>query len=347
MDDHFLPVPQPKKTLPHSQDDERKPEFDRALRPANWDEYVGQDKIKQNIRIIIDAAKKRGESIDHLLFHGQAGLGKTSLAYLVSKEMGANLKVTSGPTLEKMGDLAAILSSMEANDILFIDEAHRLNHLIEEVLYPAMENFKLHLIIGKGVGARTLTLDIPPFTLIAATTRADLLSAPLRSRFGASFKLDYYGREDIQEIIKRSATLLGVGVTPEALALLASASRLTPRIANRLLRRARDYAEIHGKGAIDESAVEKTLELLEIDGAGLELTDRRLLETIIRKFNGGPVGIGTLAAALTEEKSVIEEIYEPYLMSIGFLRRTPSGRMATDAAYAHFGTKRGEKGGLV
>lgn len=316
---------------------------DRALRPGSWDEYVGQDKVKKNIRIIIEAAKKRGEPIDHLLFHGQAGLGKTSLAYLVSKEMGTNLKVTSGPTLEKMGDLAAILSSMEKNDVLFIDEAHRLNHLIEEVLYPAMESFKLHLIIGKGVGARTLTLDLPPFTLIAATTRADLLSAPLRSRFGASFKLDYYAKDDIQAIIERSAALLGTKVTREALAFLASASRLTPRVANRLLRRARDYAEIHGTGSIDESAVMKTLDLLEIDGAGLEPTDRRVLETIIVKFNGGPVGIGTLAAALTEEKSVIEEIYEPYLMSIGFLRRTPAGRMATDAAYAHLGKQRGER----
>lgn len=328
---------------PKTQEVQEDPVLDRALRPASWDEYVGQDKIKQNIRIIIEAAKKRGEPIDHLLFHGQAGLGKTSLAYLVSKEMGANLKVTSGPTLEKMGDLAAILSSMERNDILFIDEAHRLNHLIEEVLYPAMENFKLHLIIGKGVGARTLTLDLPPFTLIAATTRADLLSAPLRSRFGASFKLDYYAKENIEQIVKRSALLLGVKVSKEALTLLASAARLTPRIANRLLRRARDYAEIHGVGVIDESAVLATLDLLEIDGAGLEPTDRRLLETIITKFSGGPVGIGTLAAALTEERSVIEEIYEPYLMSVGFLRRTSAGRMATDAAYAHLGKIRGER----
>lgn len=309
--------------------------LDRALRPANWNEYVGQEKIKQNIRIIIDAAKKRGEPIDHLLFHGQAGLGKTSLAYLVAKEMGANLKVTSGPTLEKMGDLAAILSNLERGDVLFVDEAHRLNRMIEEVLYPAMESFKLHLVIGKGVGAKTLTLDLAPFTLIAATTRADLLSTPLRSRFGAAFKLDYYQNEDIESILKRSAALLGVGVADDALPLLAAASRLTPRIANRLLRRARDYAEIHKSGKIDREAVEKTLALLEIDKAGLEPTDRRLLELIIHKFGGGPVGLGTLAAALSEEKSVIEELYEPYLLSIGFLRRTSAGRMATEGAYTH------------
>lgn len=332
------------KSAPLPQEDQS---FDRALRPTSWDEYVGQGKIKQNIRIIIEAAKKRGEPIDHLLFHGQAGLGKTSLAYLVAKEMQTNLKVTSGPTLEKMGDLAAILSNLENGDVLFIDEAHRLNRLIEEVLYPAMESYKLHLVIGKGVGARTITIDLPPFTLIAATTRADLLSAPLRSRFGASFKLDYYDPSDIQVIVRRSASLLGIEVTASALHLLASASRLTPRIANRLLRRARDYAEIHGSGTIDEDAVRKTLELLEIDSAGLEPTDRRLLETIISKFNGGPVGASTLAAALSEEKNVIEEIYEPYLMSIGFLRRTSAGRMATDAAYSHLRKQNKEQNKLI
>lgn len=318
---------------------EKKPIDDQAidtvLRPQTWDEYVGQEKVKRNLRVIVQAAQKRGESCDHLLFFGQAGLGKTTLANLVARELGANLKITSGPSIEKMGDLAAVLTNMAKGDVLFIDEIHRLNKLFEEVLYPAMETRKLHLIVGKGPGARTLTLDLPPFTLIAATTRPNLLSAPLRSRFGATFKLDYYEKPDIEAILKRSAKMLNLEIAEEALVTLAAAARFTPRVANRLLRRARDYAQVHGNGTIDANAAKKTLEMLEIDELGLEPHDRRILEVIIDKFNGGPVGLGTFAAALNEDKGVIEDVYEPYLMSIGLLVRTPSGRRVTEHAYEH------------
>lgn len=309
--------------------------IDSILRPGNWKEYIGQEKIKRNLKIILEAAKKRGESSDHLLFYGQAGLGKTTLAYLVAKELNANLKVTSGPALEKMADLAAVLTGLEKNDILFIDEAHRLNRMVEEVLYPAMESRKLHLIVGKGPTARSLALDLPPFTLIAATTRANLLSGPLRSRFGASFKLDYYDLTDIQAIIKRSSEILNLKINDKAITVLAKASRFTPRIANRLLKRARDYSEVNNIAEIDEKTAEKTLELLEIDELGLEPHDRRLIEVIIKKFNGGPVGINTLAAALNDDKGNIEDIYEPYLMGLGLISRTASGRIATEAAYKH------------
>ncbi len=310
---------------------------DSALRPKAWDEYVGQDKIKQNLRIILDAAKKREEACDHLLFYGQAGLGKTTLAHLVAKELGVNCKTTSGPAIEKMGDLAAILSNLEKNEVLFIDEAHRLNKMIEEVLYPAMESRKLHLVIGKGPGARTLTLDLPPFTLIAATTRVNLLSGPLRSRFGAILKLDYYEQSDIEQIIKRSANILKLIVSPEAVKLIAQASRFTPRVANRLLKRVRDYAEVHDNPVVGEEAARKTFQLLEIDDLGLEPADRRLIEVIIKKFNGGPVGINTLAAAMNDDAGSIEDIYEPYLMTMGFLLRTSAGRIVTSAAYKHLG----------
>lgn len=313
--------------------------IDSILRPKNWDDYVGQDKVKRNLKIILQAAKKRGEACDHLLFYGQAGLGKTTLAHLVAKELGANLKVTSGPALEKMGDLAAVLSNIEENEILFIDEAHRLNRAIEEVLYPAMESRKLHLVIGKGPAARTVTLDLPPFTLIAATTRANLLSGPLRSRFGASFKLDYYDSKNIEEIVKRSAALLNVKIKPEAISIIAKASRFTPRVANRLLKRVRDYADVHEAEVVDASVAKKTLDLLEVDELGLEAHDRRLLQIIIEKFNGGPVGINSLAAALNEDKGNVEDVYEPYLMSIGLLARTPAGRMVTKIGYQHLGLK--------
>lgn len=313
--------------------------IDSLLRPTNWQDYVGQDKVKRNLKIILEAAKKRQESSDHLLFYGQAGLGKTTLAYLVAKELGCNFKVTSGPALEKMGDLAAVLSNLEENEVLFIDEAHRLNRQIEEVLYPAMETRKLHLIIGKGPAARTVSLDLPPFTLIAATTRANLLSGPLRSRFGASFKLDYYDLADIEAILKRSGSILKLKIEPKALNIIARASRFTPRVANRLLKRVRDYAEVNSALVINEDIAKKTLDLLEIDHLGLEAQDRRLLEAIINKFNGGPVGANTLAAALSEDKGNVEDIYEPYLMSVGLLARTPAGRMATKAAYEHLGIK--------
>lgn len=313
--------------------------IDSVLRPKNWDEYVGQDKIKRNLKIILEAAKKRQEPSDHILFYGQAGLGKTTLAHLVAKELGSNLKITSGPALEKMGDLAAVLTNLEKNDVLFIDEAHRLNKMIEEVLYPAMESRKLHLIVGKGPAARTLSLDLPPFTLIAATTRVNLLSGPLRSRFGVVIKLDYYDHKDIEAIIKRSAELLKIKIEPAGVAALAKAARFTPRVANRLLKRVRDYAEVNSLAAISEEVVKKTLELLEIDDLGLEPHDRRLLEVIIKKFNGGPVGLNTLAAALNDERGNIEDIYEPYLMTIGLLARTSTGRIATEAAYQHLGIK--------
>ena len=313
--------------------------IDVALRPTAWDEYIGQEKIKKNLKIILEAAKNRGESSDHLLFYGQAGLGKTTLAHLVAKELNANLKITSGPALEKMSDLAAVLTGLEKGDLLFIDEAHRLNRMIEEVLYPAMESRKLHLIIGKGPAARSLALDLPPFTLIAATTRADLLSGPLRSRFGASFKLDYYDLNDIKAIIQRSAELLNLRISKDGINILAKASRFTPRVANRLLKRVRDYSEVNSIKEIDANTAKKTLEMLEIDELGLEPQDRRLLEVIIKKFKGGPVGINTLAAALSDERGNIEDLYEPYLISIGLLNRTASGRIATEEAYKHLGFK--------
>jgi Holliday junction DNA helicase RuvB len=269
------------------------------------------------------------------LFSGPAGLGKTTLAYLVAHELGAAVRTTSGPALEKTGDLAAILTNLTPHEVLFIDEAHRVNPMIEEVLYPAMEARKLHLVVGKGPSARTLTLDLPPFTLIAATTRENLLSQPLRSRFGATLRLGYYAIADIKTILNRSAKILNIEASPEAIEILATASRGTPRVANRLLRRARDFAEVHGTRQIDAEAAQKTLAMLDIDEAGLEPQDRRLLLTIIEKFNGGPVGINTLAAALSEEKGVIEDIYEPFLMTLGFLQRSSTGRIVLPAAYKH------------
>jgi len=313
---------------------------DQALRPTSWSDYVGQEKVKANLRIIIDAAKGRQEAMDHVLFAGPAGLGKTTLAYLTAREMGASVKTTSGPALEKAGDLAAVLTNLEPNDILFIDEAHRINRTIEEVLYPAMESRKLHLVIGKGPSARTLSLDLPPFTLIAATTRENLLSHPLRTRFGATFRLSFYELADIQKIILRSAAILGIEITQDAVPLLAAASRATPRIANRILKRARDFAQVEGVRVITPAVAQKTLDLLEIDEFGLEPHDRRLLAVIIEKFNGGPVGVNTLAAALNEERGVIEDIYEPYLMSAGFLQRTPAGRIALPSAYTHLGYRK-------
>lgn len=311
--------------------------IDSVLRPKSWEDYIGQERVKKNLKVILSAAKKRKELPDHILFYGQTGLGKTTLAHLVAMEMGAQMKITSGPTLTKAGDLAAALSNLEEKDILFIDECHRLNRAIEEILYPAMESRKLHLVIGKGLGSRMLTIDLPPFTLIAATTRADLLSSPLRSRFGATFGLDYYNLQDIEEIIRRSAGILNVEIVPEAILVIAKASRFTPRIANRLLKRSRDFAEVNNLGKINEGIALQALNLLEIDSLGLELADRRLLEFIIKKFNNRPVGINTLSAAIGEERGIIEGMYEPYLLKIGLLQRTPSGRVATEAAYQHLG----------
>lgn len=313
------------------------PNLELILRPQSFEEYIGQENVKRGLRIMIQAAKKRNEVIDHLLFYGQAGLGKTTLAHLVAKEFGSNFKITSGPAIEKAGDLAAILTNLEPQDILFIDEAHRLNRLIEEILYPAMESRRLNIVIGKGPAARTISLELPPFTLIAATTRINLLSSPLRSRFGAVFRLDYYKEEEIEAIIRRSASILGIDIKEEAIRILARASRFTPRVANRLLKRSRDYLEVYGGEAVGEKEVTKILEILDIDELGLEAHDRKLLEIIIKDFRGGPVGASALAATLNEEKGVIEEVYEPYLIKLGLLRRTPLGRVASLKAYEHLG----------
>ena len=309
--------------------------IDDFLRPKSWEGYIGQETIKKNLKIILTAAKKRKEAADHLLFYGQAGLGKTTLAYLVASEMKKELKITSGPAIERAGDLAALLSDLEPGDILFIDEAHRIGRLVEEMLYPAMESGKIHLVIGKGLGAKMISLDLPPFTLIAATTRLNLLSSPLRSRFGAIFRLDYYQTEEIEKIIYCSANLLGIKIEAPAVSILAKASRFTPRIANRLLKRSRDFAEVNNLKVINTETTIDALKLFEVDALGLEAHDRRLLEIILKKFNNRPVGINTLAAALGEEKKTIEEIYEPYLMKIGLIQKTPAGRIVTDEARRH------------
>lgn len=311
--------------------------LDLTLRPQQWDEYVGQERLKKNLKILIGAAQKRGEALEHVLLSGPAGLGKTSMAYLIAREMNTNIRVTSGPAIERVGDLASILTNLLPHDILFIDEAHRLNKLIEEVLYPAMESRTLDIVIGKGPSARTLQIELPPFTLIAATTRVGLLSSPLRSRFGGTFRLEFYSEEEIGKILNRSSKILGVSIKEEAVGRLARSSRFTPRVANRLLKRARDFAQVKGENCITDEVARRALELLEIDDSGLEPTDRRLLETIIKKFSGGPVGLSALAAASTEEEDTIEEVYEPYLMQLGFVERTPRGRIATENAYRHLG----------
>lgn len=315
--------------------------LDKTLRPKTWDEYIGQENIKRNLKIIIEAAKKREEMPEHLLFYGSSGLGKTTLAHLVAKELNARIKVTAGPAIEKSGDLAAILTNLDEGDVLFIDEIHRLPKICEEILYPAMEDYKLNLVVGKGPMARTLDIKLPKFTLIGATTRMALLSSPLRNRFGAIFQLNFYSVDEIQKIIERSAKILNVQITEKASRLIAQRSRFTPRIANRLLKRIRDFAQIEGDGVITEEIAKKGFEALEIDELGLEPQDRRLLETLITKFNGGPVGIQTLAAAISEEIDTILEIYEPYLIQVGLLKRTPRGRIVTELAYKHLGLRRG------
>ncbi|MBI5152924.1 MAG: Holliday junction branch migration DNA helicase RuvB [Parcubacteria group bacterium] len=309
--------------------------IDLTLRPSNWQEYIGQEKTKEGLNVLIGAAKKRKETVDHILLYGPAGLGKTTLASLIAREMNTNLRVTSGPAIEKAGDLASILSNLENNDVLFIDEAHRINRSIEEVLYPAMESRKLHLIIGKGPAARNFELDLPPFTLVAATTRVALLSNPLRSRFGVVFRLEFYGEEHIKQILARSAKLLRVGVSSEALTTLARASRATPRIANRLLKRARDLAEMRNQSTINATIANETLQMLDIDAYGIEPQEKKLLETLIKKFNGGPAGLKALAASSNEEIDTIEEVYEPYLIRLGLLERTAKGRRATLLAYQY------------
>lgn len=313
--------------------------LDNALRPGTFSEYVGQDKIKENLRIVIGAAKKRNEPIEHLLFHGPSGLGKTTLAYLVAKELGASIRITSGTALEKAGDIGSILTSLNDGDIIFIDEVHRLNKAVEEVIYPAMENFKLDIVIGKGNSAKTLQIDLPRFTLIAATTKISMLSSPFRSRFGANFRLDFYNQKNIEEIITRSAKLLGVNIEAEAAKEISIASRFTPRVANRLLKRVRDFSQMNGKEIVSKDIAKKALKMLEIDDKGLEETDRKILLTIINNFDGGPVGLKSVAASIPEEESTIEDVYEPYLMQMGFLARTPKGRIVTSRGFEHMGIK--------
>jgi Holliday junction DNA helicase RuvB len=310
--------------------------LDLTLRPQSWDEFIGQDKVKKNLEIIIEAAKKRKETPEHLLFYGNSGLGKTTLAILIAQEMEKNIRVVSGPAIEKAGDLVAILTNLTDGEILFIDECHRLNKVCEEYLYSAMEDFKLNLILGKGPMARTLELEVPRFTLIGATTRLALLSSPLRSRFGATFQLNFYEISDIEKIIQRSSNILSVEIEPEAIAIIAKRSRFTPRVANRLLKRVRDFAQVEGKGIITKEITKKSLDFLEIDEFGLEAGDRRILEVIIKKFSGGPVGLQAIGAAASEEEDTIMDIYEPYLMQLGFIERTSKGRIATNLAYKHF-----------
>lgn len=311
--------------------------LDQALRPASWDEYVGQSAIKENLRILLTAARERGQQPEHVLLYGPPGLGKTTLAHLITKEIGANLRATSGPAIERVGDLASILTNLSPGDVLFIDEIHRLNKTIEEVLYPAMESGVLDIVIGKGPSARTVQLELPAFTLIAATTRISLLSSPLRSRFsGGTFRLTFYTPQEIEEVLGRSSGILDIHVRDEARREIAQRSRSTPRTANYLLKRARDFAQVNG-GAVDLDTTKKALALLEIDELGLTQTDRDILTTIIEKFSGGPVGLKTLAASLSEEEGTVEEVHEPYLMQIGLLERTPRGRVATPRAYEHLG----------
>src|ERR1041384_2331604 len=321
-------------------------QFDLSLRPARLAEYIGQSKAKENLRIYITAARKRHEALDHVLLTGPPGLGKTTLAHIIANEMGAQLKSTSGPAIEKTGDVAALLRTLQEGDVLFIDEIHRLLPALEEKLYPAMEDFSLDLLIGQGPGARSIKLELPKFTLVGATTRQGLITAPLRGRFGINFHLDFYPHDDLETICKRSANILNVELDDRGAHEIARRSRGTPRIVNRLLRRVRDYAEVDYDGRITHEVANDALNRMEVDTYGLDEMDRKLLTTIIEKFGGGPLGVGTLSAAIHEEKDSIEEIIEPYLIQIGFLNRTPRGRMATQLAYQHFGIKAGKRPSL-
>lgn len=318
-----------------------------SLRPATLDEYVGQEEMKRNLRVFIEAARGRSEALDHVLFHGSPGLGKTSLAYIIANELQTNIKCTSGPVIEKPGDLAAIITSLQPRDVLFIDEIHRLNHVVEEILYPAMEDYELDIIIGQGPSARTMKIPLPPFTLAGATTRAGLLTPPLRDRFGVILRVDFYRPEDLQTIVMRSAVLLEIPIKKDGAFEIARRARGTPRVANRLLRRVRDFAEVKADGIITREVANRALDMLEVDDKGLDKMDRHIMLTIIEKFDGGPIGLASLSAAVNEEKDTIEDVYEPFLIQKGFIKRTQKGRVATKRAYNHFGFQEREKRDLA
>ncbi len=321
--------------------DEDDPQIDITLRPNDFDSYIGQDRLKDNLRLAIAAAKKRGEPLDHILLHGPPGLGKTTMASVIAHEMNAQIRITSGPAVERPGDLASLLTNLTDGDILFIDEIHRLPRTVEEVLYTAMEDFKLDIMLGKGPSARSLRLDLPHFTIIGATTRTGSIAAPLRDRFGMVHRLDFYSEEQIEAIIKRAAKILDITINDDAAQIIAKRARLTPRIANRLLKRVRDYADVNGDGIIDTSIALRSLELMEVDELGLDPADRMLLNAIIDNYRGGPVGIETLAAITAEERATIEDMIEPYLLQVGLLERTPRGRKATSKSYSHLGKVKG------
>jgi len=312
-------------------------QLETSLRPTSWDGYFGQQTVKENVQILIEAAKQRGEALDHVLFYGPPGLGKTTLANIIAHQMGVNLKITSGPAIERAGDLAAILTNLRKGDLLFIDEIHRLGRAVEEVLYPAMEDYALDIVIGKGPSARNIRLKLPQFTTLGATTRLDLLASPLRDRFGAIFRLEFYTAEDLQKIVTRSAAILNVPVKPDGAMEIANRSRGTARIANRLLKRARDFAEVRADGVITQTVAQEALALMNVDPLGLDDLDRKVLHSIINKFGGGPVGLETIAASIGEEANTIMDVVEPYLLQLGFLDRTPRGRLATARAYQHMG----------